>query len=165
MQEVTHSGWPETVSDFQPQIDWWNPTVVSQRVSGIESTWRMAGVSTVSVPQTDAQYIEQLYTLQRWYLFRGDRLKTLRFLERYPFLVPLLVEAYRNIQRCFPLSLVYLTVISDPEEFGTDQLTAFIATNLEPEKAVDALSNFDKTWWLKAVKRTQGKFCITLEFQ
>jgi hypothetical protein len=89
----------------------------------------------------------------------------MRFLERYPFLVPLLIEAYRNIQRCFPLSLVYLTVISDPEEFGTDQLTAFIATNLEPERAIDALNNFDKTWWLKAVKRTQGKFCVTLEFQ
>ena len=105
------------------------------------------------------------FTVPEWYVFRGERTGILRFLEKYPFLVSLLVEVYPHIKEFFPHSLVYLTVATDPEEFGTDRLIAFIATDLEPDDALDALSAFDKKWWLNSLKRTQGKLCITLEFR
>jgi len=75
------------------------------------------------------------------------------------------VETYYNIVEYIPHSLVFLAVVTDPEEFGTDQLIASIATDLGPEEAADALSHFDKKWWLNSLKRAQGKLCITLEFQ
>ena len=114
---------------------------------------------------SDAQYLSLLHVLQRWYVFRGERVEVLRFLERYPFLVPLLVETYYNIVEYIPHSLVFLAVVTDPEEFGTDQLIASIATDLGPEEAADALSHLDKKWWLNSLKRAQGKLCITLESQ
>lgn len=107
----------------------------------------------------------QLDLIQKLYAFVFERARILRFLEKYPFLVPMLIEAYSNIEKFFPHSLVRLAVVTDPEEFGTEQLTAFVVTNLGPDETIDALSAFDKKWWLKSLKRTQRKLCITLEFQ
>jgi len=139
--------------------------IVSQEISEIERPLFGTGASALSVPQVDAKYLRQLGLLQQWYVFRGERTGILRFLEQYPFLVSLLVEVYPHIKEFFPHSLVYLTVATDPEEFGTDRLITFIATDLEPDDALDALSAFDKKWWLNLLKRTQGKLCITLEFR
>lgn len=123
------------------------------------------GASALSVPQVDARYLRQLSLLQQWYVFRDERTRILRFLERYPFLVPSLVEVYPHIEEFFPHSLVYLTIATDQEEWGIDRLVAFIATDLDPDEALDALSTFDKKWWLNSLKRAQGKLCITLEFR
>ncbi len=101
---------------------------------------------------------------QQWYVFRGGRTEMLRFLEKYPYLVSLLLEAYLHIEEFFPHSLVYLAVSTDLEEFSTDRLIAFISTDFDPDNALDALSAFDKKWWLSSLKRAHGKLCITLEF-
>lgn len=154
---------PETARERKVIVGWSDQVVIFQGISALERKWMVNHSSTVSVPQTDAQYLNQLDILQQWYVFRGERIEILRFLERYPFLVSLLVEAYYNIVEYFPHSLVFLTVISDPEEFGTDQLIASIATDQGPEEAADALGHFDKKWWLNSLKRAQGKLCITLE--
>lgn len=124
----------------------------------LEWIWTARGSSLTKISQKDIQHLEQLYVFRR-------RLDTLGFLEKYPFLVPLLIEAHYYIELFFPYSQIFLATVTDPEEFGSDQLVASIATNLDPEKATDALSIFDKTWWLKALKQAQGKLCITLEFQ
>ncbi len=116
-------------------------------------------------PEENAEYLNQLHVLQQWYVFRSERTEILRFLERNPFLVSLLIEAYYNIVKYISHSLVSLEVVHDPEEFGTSQLIAFIATDLGPDEATDALSHFDKKWWLNSLERAQGKLCITLEFQ
>jgi hypothetical protein len=156
---------PETISELNAPVNWSSRTIVSQGVSELERHWMVTGASTISVPQTDVQYLDRLHVLQRWYVFRSDRLEILHFLERYPFLVSLLVGAYYNILKYFPYSLVFLTTVTDPEEFGADQLIASIATDLGPDEATDALNTFDKNWWLNSLKRAQGKLCITLEFQ
>jgi len=108
--------------------------------------------------------MRQLDLLQQWYVFRGERTEILHFLEMNPFLTPLLVETYTNIRQFFPYSLVYLIITTDSEEFGSDRLNVFIATDLDPDEALDALSAFDEKWWLSSLERTQGKLCITLEF-
>ena len=175
MQESTHSifsekkipiftqrSWLlEAVREIKALPNWLGQTMVSQGISEIERIWMVTSASTVSVPQTDTQYLEQLHALQQWYIFRDDRIKILHFLEIYPFLVPLLIEAYYKIEKYFPYSLVFLAITTDPEEFGINQLVAFIATDLGPDQASDALSNFDKKWWLSALKRAKGKLCIT----
>jgi len=144
---------------------WSSQTAGVQGVTELVRSWMLSSDLTISVPRTDVQYLDRLHVLQRWYFFRGERVDILRFLERYPFLVSLLIEAYYYIVEFFPRSPVYLAITADPEEFGRDQLTVFIATDLGPDEAVEVLSRFDKKWWLNSLKRAQGKLCITLEFQ
>lgn len=139
-------------------------TIISQEISAMERPLLGTGALALSVPQVDAKYLRQLGLLQQWYVIRGERTELLHFLEKYPFLVSLLLEVYLHIEEFFPHSLVYLSVSTDLEEFGTDRLIAFISTNLDPDNALDALSAFDKKWWLNSLKRAQGKLCITLEF-
>jgi hypothetical protein len=155
----------EAGSKLKDLANWYTQTLVPQGASKTEHPWMVTGASTISVPQTDATFLYQLRVVQRLYTFRGDRIEILRFLERYPFLVSLLVEADTHIEKHFPLSLIFLTVVTDPEEFGTEQLIVYIATDLGPDEATDLLSDFDKKWWLKSLKRAQGKLCITVEFQ
>ncbi len=155
----------ENVKELIGQLGLSYQTVISQEILEMERPLWGTGASALSVPQVDAKYLRQLGLLQQWYIFRGERTEILRFFEKYPFLVSLLVEAYLNIKEFFPYSLVYLTIATDPEEFGIDRLIAFIATNLDPDGALDALSAFDKKWWLNSLKRAQGKLCITLEFR
>ncbi len=154
-----------TVRDLIALLNWPYQMVVSQGISEVERFWTRTEASPISVPQADELYLSLLEVLQQWYVFRGERTEILQFLERYPFLVPLLVEAYYCIEKFFPQSLVFLTVVTDPEEFGADQLVAFISTDLDPDEAVNALSAFDKKWWLNSLKQAQGKLCITLEFR
>ena len=173
---LSHKGQPlfmqfeeifEIVKELKGQLGLCYPyqTAVSREISELESPLFGTGASALSVPQVDATYLRQLGLLQQWYVFRGERTEILRFFEKHPFLVSLLVEIYPNISEFFPYSLVYLMVATDPEEAGIDQLIAFIATGLDPDDALDALNAFDKKWWLSSLKRTQGKLCMTLEFR
>ncbi len=102
--------------------------------------------------------------LERLYRFR-ERLDVLGFLERYPFLIPLLLEAYGKIGEYFPYSQVFLEVVTDPEATNDYQLVLFIATNLDPDEADDRFERFDEDWWLDALDRAQGMLCINLEFR
>ena len=114
--------------------------------------------------RNDAQYVDPLQVIEQEYVFKSDRSEIVRFLEKSPFLTSLLMEAHRNIMKFFPHPLVSLTVATDPEEFGADQLIASIATGLGPDEATEALRLFDKKWWLNSLRQAQGKLCITLEF-
>jgi hypothetical protein len=114
-----------------------------------------AGASTVRAPVAEVQWLERLYTFR-------ERAEVLEFLEKYPFLVSLSLEAYGEIGNYFPDLQVYLEVVTDPEEINGSQLVIFIATNLAPDEAADRLERFDKGWWLDALDRAQGKLCITI---
>ncbi len=114
----------------------------------------------------ERKYQDSTYTeILREFNVREKRAEILNFLEMYPFLIPLLLETYSNIQRNFPSSNVLLRVDTEPEELDTKQLVASIITDMEPDVAVDALTHFDKSWWLQAMKQSHGKLCVTLEFQ
>jgi hypothetical protein len=94
-------------------------------------------------------------------------LHILHFIQMHPFLIPLLVEAYSNIQKEFPYSQIFLKIANDPEELDADKadkLVASIATNLDVDEATDALARFDKRWRSSARKQARGKLLITLEF-
>jgi len=120
--------------------------------------WQQVGASTVRVPQAVIQWLERLYTFR-------EREEVLWFLESYPFLASLLLEAYDNIGNYFPHTQVFLEVVSDPEATNDYQLVSSIATNLDPDEVIDTLEEFDEDWWLDALDRAQGKLCINVEFQ
>lgn len=102
--------------------------------------------------------------LERFYSFR-ERSDVLGFLERCPFLVPLLLEIHGKIGAYFPYSQVVLEVVTDPEAVGDSQLVVFIATDFDPDKADERFERFDEDWWLDALDRAQGMLCINLEFR
>ena len=117
-------------------------------------------VDTASVfqkaPKPEA--LEKLYTYRRPMEVKG-------YIKAYPFLVPLLVEAYDKIGEYFGSNpAVVLEVVTDPEADDDRELFAFIQTNCAPEEALDRLNRLDQEWWLDASDRSEGKLCIHTEF-
>jgi len=137
-------------------MDWSSLIVALQEPLETIQDWQEIGASTVRVSRTEVEWIERLYTLR-------ERAEVLGFLERHPFLVSLLLEAYGQIGNYFPGSQIFLEVLTDPEAFNDYQLIASIATNLGPDEAIDMLEQFDENWWLDALDRAQGKLCIDVE--
>ncbi|MDI6792306.1 MAG: hypothetical protein QME81_05485 [bacterium] len=116
------------------------------------------GAATFHVSEAKIKWLEQLYAFRE----RGE---VLWFLERYPFLGSLLLEASGKIGSYFPDSQLFLEVFTDPETINNYQLVISIATNLAPNEAVERLEWFDEDWWLDALDRAQEKLCINVEFR
>jgi hypothetical protein len=111
-----------------------------------------------------APKIEDIQRLDGVYSYR-DRGEVLRFLEKYSFLVPLLLQAPGKISDHFPDPRLTLEVMADPEAVKDRQLLLSIATELSADDAAQRLDRLDESWWLDAVGRAQGKLCIIVEFQ
>lgn len=130
---------------------------ISPEVAQVQQDWGYAGAYTVP-PHFSIQ------ALERQYIFR-HREEVIGFLERHPFLVPLLLEAYNKIDTYFPgYPQVFLEVITDPEEPDDIQLIASIKINLLPDEALEKLDAFDREWWLRSMDRARGELCIHVEF-
>lgn len=112
---------------------------------------------------TATSYAADIQSLERLYTF-GEDTVVIQFLERYPFLIPLLLEARDKVQEYFPGSPTVLETVSDPEASGDDQLVLFIVTDSDPEQVLDSLDRLDENWWLDALDRAQGKLGISVEF-
>jgi hypothetical protein len=142
-----------------------NAGTASTEPSEVMITWSESDASTVRVPSVLLHVIEQLYTLTH-------RDLVLRFLNEHVSLVPLLIEAYGQIEVHFPPSRLFLDVVTDPEVAGdeagerdSEELILSIATQLDVQEALDRLAQLDNDWWLAALPRADGKLCINLEFQ
>src|SRR5689334_17191798 len=98
------------------------------------------------------------------YTFKEPR-EVHAFLQKYPFLLPFLVEAHANIQRYFPSSPVTLKAVTDPEDAGNSQLVAYISTGEDPGDVFEKLQQLDAQWWLAAMDRAQGKFHVNVAFE
>lgn len=106
----------------------------------------------------------QIGALNELYAFRRPA-EVYRFLRDHQFLGDLLFEAAAKIHGLFgPSAELFLEVISDPEEVGT-QLVAFIRTSLSPQEALRSLTEFDKQWWLDASAKRGGRLCIHMELE
>lgn len=111
----------------------------------------------ISIPQADIELLEQLYT------FRG-RTEVLQFLDQYPFLVRVLLEAPEKIRQYFPDSRLFLEVEQDPEAIDWIMLVLSILMNLDPNDAVDRLNQLDWNWGLHNSYEVRSKFFTTLEY-
>jgi hypothetical protein len=87
------------------------------------------------------------------------------FLERYPFLLPMLKEAVDPLMKIFgETTFLSVTVEADPEVDDWDYLVVAVLTTLPAEEAQAKLDTFGTTWWLEHLPRAQGKLLFTLEF-
>jgi hypothetical protein len=87
-----------------------------------------------------------------------------RFLQDHDYLLPLLLEIKQRIVAYFPDAPLALEVANNPESTGDEQLIAIITESAAPEDVFDRLEQFDREWWIGAVRSAQGKLCITAEF-
>ncbi|HID61453.1 MAG TPA: hypothetical protein EYP49_01715 [Anaerolineae bacterium] len=138
--------------------NWPSFTAALQEPPDVMQIWQEVGASTVRVQRAVLQLLERLYTFRR-------RVEVLGFLEKYPFLAPLLLEAYDRIRIYFPDSPLFLEVVTEPEANDDYQLVVSVAIVLDPDEALESLEQFDEDWWLDALDRAQGMLCIDVEFQ
>lgn len=116
------------------------------------------GSSTVQALNSDIEEIEKIYELTR-------KTEVVNFLTTYPFLTDLLLEAFGQVEKFFGLNPdVTLEVVQDLEATDERELVASIHTSLPPDEALDRLDQLDDHWWLDAMTKAQGNFCINLEF-
>ena len=114
--------------------------------------------AAVSIPQADIQALEQLYT------FKG-RTEVLEFLDKYPFLVPVLLKAPEKIRHYFPDSQLFLEVFIDPESIDWVKLILSILMKLDPYDAVARQNQLDMEWWLKnTTYEVRSKLFTLLEY-
>jgi len=113
--------------------------------------------ATVRINLRDIQILEELYTFR-------ERKNVIGFLETYPFLVSLLLEAHYKVQEYFEGAQLFLEVFSDPEKIEKDELILYISTSLPPVEANRYLAEFDKNWWLKVSNLSYDKLCIDVEY-
>ena len=129
-----------------------NPPIEVARI------WQETGVSTVRTYEFEIRSLEQLYTFRK-------HVEVSRFLERHPFLVPVLVEAYSKFGNYFgPYPRVSLEVVRDPEVQGLVELFGYIVTRLTPEEAGERLQGFDRGWFLNQLPRVKGLLNFDVEF-
>src|SRR5690348_5521710 len=107
-------------------------------------------IPTTAISPGDLAQIEQGYQLPQ----RGE---VIQWLEQYPVLVPILLQARDKIKEYFADAAVSLEVVMDPEMIGYSQLIAFIIATADPDEAMDQLERFDDAWWLDNGEPAQDK--------
>jgi hypothetical protein len=112
----------------------------------------------LEITPTDLAQIEKYYTLR-------NSAQVLEFLDKYPFLVPLLSEAPEKINQYFPGDSLVLEFVIDPESESSDdgKLVLLIITEMDDDLSIDHLGELDYFWWLKVARHSQGKLFIDLE--
>ena len=102
--------------------------------------------------------------LDEKYTFR-DREKVLNFLDEYPFLMQLLMDAYPVIRQHFPYTPLTLRLMNDPEMIGDTHLLILITTDYGADETLQRLDRIDEDWWLGALEKAQGKLSINVDFR
>jgi hypothetical protein len=83
------------------------------------------------------------------------------FLEKNPFLIPLVSATYENIRKYFTYSDVTLDLEIDPED-RTESLAAHVITSLSVEESYKQLKQFDWQWWLNVLDQARSEFYVNL---
>jgi hypothetical protein len=105
-------------------------------------------------------------SLARTFTF-GDEQAVSHYLDRHPFLVPLLWEVdVKARQYIDVVSRLILEVVKDFESGSEegDELFAMIPTTLSPEEALQRLWHLDEDWWLEASGRGRHRMCVNIKY-
>ncbi|HEY9848337.1 MAG TPA: hypothetical protein V6D28_02675 [Leptolyngbyaceae cyanobacterium] len=105
-----------------------------------------------------------IQSLQELYAFR-EPAKILHFLDKLPFLVPVLLEVPNKIGQYFRNYQLFLEVVNDPEIIDYQQLFILISTNISTDEAMDKLDRLENDWWLNIPYEVRDKLCIDVEYQ
>jgi len=113
----------------------------------------MAAVTELPPPLNTARYISSPHQ------------EILMFMQRHPWLVPLLQAADRALLATFPENpCIKLAVVRDPESVDEDYLVYGIETLRPLADARASLKAFDDTWLLENLERLQDKVLFRLRF-
>jgi len=91
--------------------------------------------------------------------------KVVDYLEKYPFLVPLLSQAPSEIRKYFLSAQLLLELVTDPDAYDTTDLVLFIIPSCEPDDASKSFDQFGEDWWLDTMSQAQGKLFIVTEYR
>ena len=116
--------------------------------------------TTLNLPQAEIDLIQKIYTFQD-----REAGEVLQFIEKYPFLIPLLLEAPEKIREFFPDASLRLKVDIDPDSYSeeSNELLVLVKPDIDPEEAVDTLEELDYAWALNASTRSQRKMLVHLQ--
>lgn len=108
-------------------------------------------------PSIEIEPLETLYNIRQ-------EEEVSNFLNKYLYLVPVLVATYDKIKAHFSDSKLSLEVITDPETPKHSHLVIWIGTRFNPVQAMDKLDQLVENWFLKLPNRVLGKVPANLEF-
>ncbi|MEG4530168.1 hypothetical protein [Microcoleus sp. D2_18a_D3] len=120
----------------------------------------------ISAPRVGPFLISQsdIETLEKSYIFR-DKTEVIEFINQYPFLLPVLLEAPVQISNYFPEQKLLLQVINDPEIPNYVHLVlSIILTDLDPDEAMDREDELRKNWSRGLSHEIREHFYTILEY-
>ncbi|MFH1097611.1 MAG: hypothetical protein ABH886_06500 [Candidatus Desantisbacteria bacterium] len=122
----------------------------------------MQGVMIDTTPLIEKEHVDEFAHLYQ--LYKGCNKEIIDFIERYDFLLSILMEAPREIYRIFPRDDVKLELElhHDPEE-DYDELFVVIKSPYLPLKARELMDRLGDEWFLNIMTQTRNKLCITEE--
>ncbi len=109
------------------------------------------------VLQTGVDSLARLYRLE-------DEQQVRAFVDRFPFLAVLLLEAHEAISVLFPDSPASLSIHRYHDEIEEEELVVWIHTSLSVDAAMDRLDALAESWWLDNMGRAEGKLGFDLRF-
>lgn len=120
----------------------------------------------ISAPSVAPFLISQLdiETLEKSYIFR-DKTEVIDFINKYPFLLPVVLEAPVQISNYFPEQRLLLQVINDPEIPNYVHLVlSIILTDLAPDEAMDREDELRRNWSRGLSHEIREHFYTILEY-
>ena len=120
----------------------------------------------ISAPSVAPLLISQsdIETLEKSYIFR-DKTEVIDFINKYPFLLPVVLEAPVQISNYFPEQKLLLQVINDPEIPNYVHLVlSIILTDLDPDEAMDREDELRKNWSRGLSHEIREHFYTILEY-
>lgn len=89
-----------------------------------------------------------------------------RFLQNHANLIDVILEAYPQIRKYFPIEKLRLKLFFDPESPQWEKLVLSIFANPESvDEALNKLEEFDENWWIDASSGVAVNLCIHLDFE
>jgi hypothetical protein len=113
--------------------------------------------TTTALTQTDSTRLEAAYDLV-------NREEVLDFLAQHSFLIPILIEASRQIPGYFPSDIsLALELLVGPEDPEDRSLFLAVRTRQNSADALASLDRLDEEWWVEQSYQTDGALTITIE--
>jgi hypothetical protein len=101
-------------------------------------------------------------SLQDYELRKPEQI--LSFVENYPALLPLLIDAQEVIRRYFPNTKLALKMFVNPEVVDDASLVILIKSNYSPRETLDRFDSFNDDWGFSTSDRVEGRLTFNLEF-
>ncbi len=120
----------------------------------------------ISAPRVVPFLISQsdIETLEKSYIFR-DKTEVIEFINQYPFLLPVVLEAPVQISNYFPEQRLLLQVIDDPKIPNYVHLVlSIILTDLAPDEAMDREDELRRNWSRGLSHEIREHFYTILEY-